>query len=185
MTRLNSRLPAVICAGLACLLAAFAAGCGGGKEETSGFEGEYVRAGEALYQVQLTRLLNPRSRPDDQLLRGQMPLPTGQTYLAVFLKITNKGSRDYSPPRDMRVVDTEGNEYLPLDATQSGFGLDFGTPLAPGESAPLPSSPAAEGPDGSAMVLFRLKTQSATDNLPLVLEVPNGGQAVSRIRLDV
>ena len=26
----------------------------------------------------------------------------------------------------MKVVDTQGNEYLPLDTTQSGFGLDFG-----------------------------------------------------------
>jgi hypothetical protein len=34
------------------------------------------------------------------------------------------------------------------------------------------------------MVLFRVQTQSATDNLPLYLEVPNG-KATSRIRLDV
>ena len=175
----------MVCAGLACLLAVLALGCGGGEEKQSGFEGEFIRAGDALYQVQLTRLLNPRARPDDQLLHGQMPLPPGQQYLAVFLTIENKGSRDYSPPRDMRVVDTEGNEYLPLDATQSGFGLDFGTPLAPGERAPLPGSPAAEGPNDAAMVLFRLKTQSATDNLPIVLEVPSGGKSVSRIRLDV
>ena len=37
------------------------------------------------------------------------------------------------------------------------------------------------------MLLFRVKSESATDNLPLYLEVPeeNGGDEVSRIRLDI
>jgi hypothetical protein len=35
------------------------------------------------------------------------------------------------------------------------------------------------------MVLFRVKMESATDNLPLELEVPTGGEASSRIELDV
>jgi hypothetical protein len=34
-------------------------------------------------------------------------------------------------------------------------------------------------------VLFRVKTQSATDNLPLVLDVPSGGKAIVEIKLDV
>ena len=34
-----------------------------GREElTEGEEGEYIHAGDAVYQVQLTRLLNPRQR---------------------------------------------------------------------------------------------------------------------------
>ena len=162
-----------------------AAGCGANEEKRSGAEGEFIEAGEALYQVQLTRLLNPRDRPDDQLLRGQAPATRDEQYLAVFLKIENKGSESYSPPRDMRVVDTEGNQYLPLDATQSGFGLDLGSQIPPGDEVPPPGSPAAEGPNAAAMLLFRVKTQSATDNLPLVLEVPTGEKAVSRITLDV
>lgn len=160
-------------------------GCGSNEEKTSGEEGEFIHAGEAVYQVQLTRLLNPRQRPDDSLLRGQMPVPADEQYLAVFLKVKNEGDEGYSPPRDMRVVDTEGNEYLPLDATQSGFGLDFGERIPPGKEVPLPNSPAAQGPNAAAMVLFRLKDESATDNLPLELEVPTGGESSSRITLDV
>lgn len=54
------------------LVLGVASGCGGGGElETEGEEGAFVRAGEAVYQVQLTRLLNPRQRPDDSLVRGQ------------------------------------------------------------------------------------------------------------------
>jgi hypothetical protein len=170
---------------LLCLAAVGAWGCGSDEEKTSGEEGEFIHVGDALYQVQLTRLLNPRQRPDDSLLRGQVPLTADEQYLAVFLKIKNDGDRGYSPPRDMRVVDTEGNEYLPLDATQSGFGLDFGEQIPPGEEVPQPNSPAAQGPNAAALVLFKVKSESATDNLPLELEVPTGGESSSRITLDV
>jgi hypothetical protein len=167
-------------------LAIAAPGCGsGGKLKTEGEEGAFLRAGEAVYQVQLTRRLNPRQHPDDTLLRGQAPVPADEQYLAVFMTIKNQGSKPYLPPRDMKVVDTIGNEYLPLDATQSGFGLDFGKPIAPHDVAPPVNSVAAEGPDAAAMVLFKVKLESATDNLPLELEVPTGPKTATRIRLDV
>jgi hypothetical protein len=161
------------------------AGCGASHERTSGEEGEFITAGEATYQVQMTRLLNPHIRPDDAYLRGQPPPTKDESYLAVFLQIKNEGDKPYNPPRDMKVVDTQGNEYLPLDATQSGFGLDFGKPLAHDDKAPLPDSPAAEGPINGAMVLFRLSLDSATNNLPLELEVPTGPDSSSSITLDI
>jgi hypothetical protein len=178
------RLAALAAALLASALLA-ASGCGSDEERTSGLEGELVKADDAVYKVELTRLLNPLIRPDDQLLRGQVPPPREEQYLAVFLRIDNEGSEGYRPPRDMKVVDSVGNEYLPLDATQSGFGLDFAQNIPPGEAAPPPGSPAAEGPNAAAMVLFRVKLESATDNLPLELEVPTGGKTSSRIELDV
>jgi hypothetical protein len=178
-TRLAAVATVVLLAGL------FGSGCGSKEEKTSGLEGELVHVNDAVYTVQLTRLLNPLIRPDDQLLRGQAPAPRDEQYLAVFLTIKNDGSEGYRPPRDMKVVDSVGNEYLPLDATQSGFGLDFAQGIAPGEDAPPPGSPAAEGPNAAAMVLFRVKMESATDNLPLELEVPTGGETSSRIELDV
>lgn len=161
------------------------AGCGADEEKRSGVEGEFITVGDAVYQVQLTRLLNPRQQPDMALLRGQSPPPSGQEYLAVFLTVENKGEEPYAPPRDMKVVDTLGNQYLPLDATQSGFGLDFGARLAKGAEAPPPDSPAAQGPDAGAMILFRVKTESATENLPLKLSIPAGGEETSDIELDV
>jgi hypothetical protein len=161
------------------------ASCGNNETRTEGAEGEFVHAGDAVYQVQLTRLLNPRQRPDSTFIRGQQTLPPGESFLAVFLRIRNEGDKDYSPPRDMKVIDSEGNQFLPLDATQSGFGLDFAERLAPGKVAPAPNSPAASGPNNAAMVLFRVKLASATDNLPLELEIPTGGDSSSHIRLDV
>jgi hypothetical protein len=161
------------------------AACGNNETVTDGEEGEFVHAGDAVYQVQLTRMLNPRQRPDSTLIRGQQALPSDETFLAVFMRIRNGGDKPYFPPRGMKVVDSEGNEFLPLDATQSGFGLDFAEPIPPGKVAPPPNSPAASGPSAAAMVLFRVKIASATDNLPLELVIPTGGDSSSRIRLDV
>ena len=161
-----------------------ATGCGSDEEPTSGEEGEFVHVGETLYQVQLTRLLNPHQRPDDSLLKGQVAAPADEVYLAVFLTIENNGDEPYSPPRDMKVVDTVGNEYLPLAAGQSGFELDFGEPLNPEGVAPPANSPADLAMPG-ALLLFRVKQESATNNLPLELEVPSGGKSISRIELDV
>lgn len=167
------------------VVALLLSGCGDAKLETEGEEGRFLRADDAVYQVQLTRPLNPRQHPDDTLVRGQAPPRANEQYLAVFLTVKNDGSEPYQPPRDMKVVDTIGNEYLPLDATQSGFGLDFGHALAPGEVAPPDDSPAAGGPDAAAMVLFKVKLESVTDNLPLELVIPTDEKSGTRIELDV
>jgi hypothetical protein len=181
----RKRLPAIALAVLLLALPLANSACGSTEERTSGDEGQFIHVGEAVYQVQLTRLLNSHIRPDDAYLRGQPATTGNEEYLAVFLRIENKGDAPYQPPRDMKVVDTIGNEYLPLDATQSGFGLEFGSPIPPGKLAPPLNSPAAEGPNAGALVLFRVKSESATNNLPLELDVPSGPSSSSRIVLDI
>ena len=177
-------LSAVLAA--AALVATLALTACGEEEKVEGAEGEFITVGEADYQVQLTRLLNPEQRPDDSYLRGQAVLPANEAFLGVFLRIENDGDKPHLPPRDMKVIDTQDNEYLPLDTVQSGFGLDFGNAIPPGENAPPPNSPASFSPTSGALVLFRLKEASATDNLPLVLEIPvEGEKEPSRITLDV
>lgn len=164
------------------------AACGNSDEvRTSGNEGEFIDVGDTQYQTQLTRILNPSSRPDSDLLRGQAPLGKDEAFLGTFLRINNKSGKPYQPPRDMKVKDTQGNEYLPLDTTQAaGFGLDFGQPIPGNKSAPDPDSPAGLGPDHAALLLFRVKRESVDDNLPLELEIPAQGQKnPSRIELDI
>jgi hypothetical protein len=183
--RLLPRSSAALLA-LVLALSLAATGCGEDEPKTSGAEGEFIEVGETDYQVQLTRLLNPQQRPDDTYLRGQAPLPRTEAYLGVFLRIENDGNSPYKPPRDLKVVDTTGNEYLPLDTTQSGFGLDFGEDIPPNGVAPPPNSPAQFGPTSGALLLFRVKDESATDNLPLELQVPvEGEEEPSTITLDV
>jgi hypothetical protein len=171
---------------LALALSLAVVGCGNDEPKTSGAEGEFIEVGDTDYQVQLTRLLNPQQRPDDQYLRGQAPLPADEAFLGVFLRIENDGDTPYKPPRDIKLVDTTGQEYLPLDTTQSGFGLDFGEEIPASDVAPPPNSPAQFGPTSGALLLFRVKEESATDNLPLELQIPvEGEEEPSTITLDV
>ena len=169
----------------ALLVAVGTTGCGKESEKTSGAEGEFINAGDAVYQVQLSRLLNGQARPDDDYLQGQPPASGREQYLGVFLTINNDGKKQYLPPGDMKVVDTQGNEYLPIQTSGSGFGLNFTDPIPPGGKAPPPDSPAATGTEGGALVLFRVKEESATDNLPLHLEIPAPGGKQSSVTLDI
>ena len=175
-------LPALF---MALVLALGVAACGGDEEKTSGAEGEFINAGDAVYQVQLSRLMNPDQRPDDDYLRGQPTLGPGQQYVGVFLTVENEGEKDYVPPRTMKVVDTQGNEYLPIDVSATGFGLSFTEPIKHNERAPLPDSPAQAGPEGGALVVFRMSEESVTENLPLDLEIPAPGGKQADVRLDL
>ena len=122
-------LPAALVA--AALVTALALAACGEEEHKTGAEGEFIEVGDADYQVQLTRLLNPSSGPTTHSCAGQPKLPPDEAYLAVFVRIENDGDEPHQPPRDMKIIDTQGNEYLPLDTAQSGFGLDFGTRSRP------------------------------------------------------
>ena len=161
------------------------AACGADEKKTSGTEGEYINAGDAVYQVQLSRLMNAGQQPDSDYLRGQPPPTAGQQYVGVFLTVQNDGKTAYLPPRDMKVVDTQGNEYLPIDVSATGFGLSFSQPIGPKKKAPGPDSPAATGPEGGALVLFRMNEPSVTENLPLVLKIPAPAGRQSDVRLDL
>jgi hypothetical protein len=187
VSSLNVKSLRPVLALLVALVALGLAACGNEERRTVGDEGEFIDVGPTQYQVQLTRLMNPQSLPDTDLLRGQAPLGKDEAFLAAFLKINNKGDKPYQPPRGLKVKDTQDNEYLPLDTTQSaGFGLDFGKPIGPHDSAPDPDSPAGLGPNHAAMLLFRVKRESVDDNLPLEMEIPAQGQKKpSQIELDI
>jgi len=188
VSSLTLKSPRPLLALLVALAVIALAACGNSDERrTSGAEGEFLDVGDTQYQVQLTRIMNPSVRPDSDLLRGQAPLGKDEAFLGTFLKINNKGDRPYQPPRDMKIIDTQDNQYLPLDTTQAGgFGLDFGRPIPAHKSSPEPDSPAALGPDHAALMLFRVKRESVDDNLPLKLEIPARGQKQpSQIELDI
>ena len=61
-------------------------------EAPTGAEGEFIEAGEADYQVQLTRLLNPAAAARRRIsCAARPPLPADEAYLGVFLRIENDG----------------------------------------------------------------------------------------------
>jgi hypothetical protein len=189
------RLPRKPLLPLAALLAALALGaCGGEHQPTDrgDSEGAYVQAGPLVYQVQMSRELNPSNVEDREYLAG---LPTGtsrpagdEEWFGVWLRVQNASSRSQQAASDFKIVDTLGNVYRPIQlpstntyAYQSGFVQgSSGQPLVPD-----PDSGAAAGPIQGSMLLFKLNT-SVYANRPLELEIaPPGGGEPSSVVLDL
>ena len=102
-------------------VAAFAAlafaGCGD-KAEYVRFaetEGIYVDVGDLVYQVQLSRYLNPGDVEDREYLEGlpagTTPVGDGDTWFGVWMRVKNYTDRTIEPATDFTVTDTEGNKY--------------------------------------------------------------------------
>ena len=69
-----------------------ARGCGEeeGDEALEAVEGEPLHLGELIYNVAITRFLNPNEISDPSTSSGQPPEPPSESYLGVFLLITNE-----------------------------------------------------------------------------------------------
>lgn len=173
---------ALLLAGLVAALALLA-GCGDDENKNEAVEGEPLELGELLYNVQITRFLNPSNRDDAAYLEGLEEAPPGQEYLAVFMRINNEGSETERVPLTFTVMDSRGTEYEPLEL-DNPFALEFGAAIEPDGTVPVPDTPAASGPIKGSMVLF-LVDQSASENRPLVLEIPGPDGETGHIELDI
>lgn len=173
-------------------LALGAAACGAeeetelvdGEEVHSVVEGEPLELGDLLFNVTLTRFLNPRDTEDAEYLRGLPPPPLGEDYLAVFMAVENEGDEDRRLPgrTEIRVEDTTGAEYSPIEV-RSVFGLELGGVIEAGGEAPAPDTAAASGPTQGAIILF-LVDQEVSANRPLDLILLAEGEE-GLIRLDI
>jgi hypothetical protein len=192
MTNRLARMPLVL---LAALLAAASLGaCGGAHDPvTHGeSEGSYVKVGALVYQVQLSRELNPSSVEDRQYLQGLppgTPQPAGdEEWFGVWMRVQNPTSSPAQLASQFEIVDSTGTRYQPiaLPATNAtayqavDVAGDKGQPIAPD-----PDSIAGSGPIQGSMLLFKLNT-SVYANRPLELEItPPGGGSPSSVVLDL
>jgi hypothetical protein len=150
-------------------------------------EGIYVDVGDLVYQVQVSRYLNPGDIEDKAYLVG-LPINTqvgaDETWFGVFMRVKNYTDRTLTPTTDFVIVDTEENEFRPIKQDDSNpFAYNPG-PLPPHEVYPNPQSAAANGPVQGSLILFKLKTDSL-QNRPLVLHIEQAGQEPAEIDLDL
>lgn len=158
-------------------------GCGEEEAENEAVEGEALELGELLYNVQITRFLNP-SNPDDlTYLEGLEEAPPGQEYLAVFIRINNESEEPQRIASSMAVRDSRESEFEALEL-ENPFALEFGAEIEPDGQIPEPDTAAAAGPIKGSMVLF-LIDQSAAENRPLELEIPGPEGESGLIELDL
>ena len=193
MTTRRFRIASAPAAALLCALALAACG-GGAKQPTTHGDGEgaYVQAGPLIYQVQLSRELNPFNVEDHEYLQGvsasAIEAAPDELLFGVWLRVQNATDQVHPAASEFKIVDTLGNEYEPIPLPDSNptaytprnVATDNGQPLSPN-----PESVAGSGPIQGSMLLFKLNT-SVYSNRPLELEItPPEGGAPSTVDLDL
>jgi hypothetical protein len=195
---MSSRLRKLPLLGLILLAAGAFGACGDShtKVTTGTYAGEsgqnapYLDVGPLVYEVQLSRELNPYDVGDASYLEGlsseQRKLAPGQEWFAVFVQVYNNHSQAYPASTDMKITDTQGNAYLPtVPAAHNSFAYGGGT--VPGkERLPAPDTISSQGPTQGTMLLFKIQTVSL-DNRPLKLTVadPSNAAETASAELDV
>jgi len=174
-------------------LAATVSACGSEEKVSFGInEGAYVDVGDIAYQVQISRVLNPKLPEDPSYLVG---LPAGtpdpaprEKWFAVFLRAQNYGSKPAPVETKFRIIDTEGTKYMPfdLDPQINTFAWNPTGLLNPDFVYPDVSSVAGTGPvRQGGELLFKIK-DSVYQNRPLVFEILDAaGKPAASVDLDL
>jgi hypothetical protein len=154
-----------------------------GQDALESAEGEPLELGDLIYNVAITRFLNPALADDAEYLVGQAPEPPGKTYLGVFLRIDNENEDDAieSAP-SYAVTDTSGRDYEPV-ASDSLYALDIGATVDADGALPAPDTTASEGVIQGSMLLF-LVDDDVSANRPLELEI-NSADGTGVVELDI
>jgi hypothetical protein len=140
----------------------------------SGQNAPYLNVGPLIYEVQLSRELNPYDTEDAAYLRGLTPaqrlLRPGEEWFAVFMQVYNETSKPHLVSTNLTISDTQENVYSPIvpDATNE-FAYRGGL-LGPKARLPALNTVAANGPTQGALLLYKIKIVSL-DNRPLELKI--------------
>lgn len=181
MTPPTRLLPLLAALALAALAVGFSA-CGYESDSKEVVEGEPVELGDLTYNAIFSRYLNPDDTEDAGYLVGQPEPPPGSAYFGVFLEVQNDTGETHRVADHFKVRDVAHQEYEALE-TESPYAFPIGAELEEHEQIPILNTTAQTGPIEGAVVLFLLPA-SASENRPLILEVP-GDEGPAEITLDL
>jgi len=142
----------------------------------SGANAPYLNVGPLIYQVQLSRELNPYSVEDSAYLQGLTPLQRqlrpGQEWFAVFIQVYNDTPRVQLAAATPAISDTQNNVYTPVVPDQTNPFAFRGGAIAGDSRVPVPDSVAANGTTQGALLLYKIGIVSL-DNRPLEIKFVN------------
>jgi hypothetical protein len=140
----------------------------------SGQNAPYLNVGPLIYEVQLSRELNPSDTEDASYLAGLTPaqrrLRTGEEWFAVFLQVYNESSTPHLAVTNLTISDTQDNLYTPIVPALTNEFAYRGGLLASKARIPALNTVAANGPMQGALLLYKIKVVSL-DNRPLELKI--------------
>jgi hypothetical protein len=158
----------------------------------SGKNAPYLNVGPLIYEVQLSRELNPANVEDASYLQGLTPaeahLAPGQEWFAVFLQVYNNTSRELpgASTDSITISDTQENVYSPITPDETNpFAYRGGLVPAKGQ-LPVPGSIADTDAVQGALLLYKIQVVSL-DNRPLELKIvsPENPKESASAELDV
>ncbi len=156
----------------------------------SGQNAPYLNVGPLIYEVQLSRELNPTNVEDAAYLQGLTPaertLHPGQEWFAVFIQVYNHNPQPFPGATDVTIRDTQNNIYTPIVPDETNlFAYRGGLVPAHGQ-IPTVGTIAAGSPTQGALVLYKIEIGSL-DNRPLKLHIvdPNDRLQMASAELDV
>jgi hypothetical protein len=177
--------------GLALLTAFTLAACGNSetKVTTGTYAGEsgqnapYLNVGPLVYEVQLSRELNPANVEDTAYLQGLAPLQRrllpGQEWFAVFIQVYNHSSVAHLGATTIAISDTQNNLYTPIVPDQTNQFAYRGGFIPADSQIPVASSIAANGGTQGALLLYKIRVVSL-DNRPLTIHIVDPLNATQR-----
>ena len=177
---MRRRLPSLLLA----VAAALALGACGNKEAVvlhGSTEGAYLDLGPLVYQVQISRLLNPFNAEDRAYLIDVAPkdakLTGQQQWFAVFMRVQNTSDRARPAASDYKITDTQGTVFRPVRLGPKNVFAYRPAPVPPKGVLPVLDSPAAQSTIQGSLLLFKIPTANLA-NRPLELSIRD--PAVSR-----
>ncbi len=151
----------------------------------------YLEVGSLVYEVQISRALNPYSAEDSAYLEGvpasERELKPGEEWFGVFIKVWNETKSPHPDVGDITVSDTEGNVYHPITTESTNLYEYRPGVVEPKGEVPQPGSTAYYGPTGGALLLYKIKLESL-NNRPLEINIPSPTdpqKVVAKAELDV
>ncbi len=182
--RMSSRLRKLPPIVLAVLVVLGVSACGDShtKVTTGTYAGEagkaapYLNVGPLLYQVQVSRQLNPANEEDASYLQGlsatERQLGPGEEWFAMFIQVYNNNSTPYTDSDSFTITDTQENSYTPVSLGEANlYAYRPGTVPAKSQIPRPGTVPADFGPQG-ALLLFKIKIVSL-DNRPMEVKITN------------
>lgn len=140
----------------------------------SGQNAPYLNVGPLVYQVQLSRELNPANVEDAAYLQGLTPLQRtlrpGEEWFAVFMQVYNHTSVAHLSASSMTVSDTQENVYSPTVPDRTNQFAYRGGFVPANSQIPVVGSVASSYGTQGALLLYKIKVVSL-DNRPLTIQI--------------
>jgi len=167
---------------LLAVLAVTVSACGYSSDSKEVVEGEPVELGELHYNAIFSRFLNPSDNEDSAFLVGQPPPPPGSAYFGVFFEVQNESEEPQALADSLTITDAD-HEVFETIPSESLYALPLGGEVEPEEQVPVLDSTPEQGSIEGSVALFLL-TASASENRPLILEIP-GPEGPAEVTLDL